>query len=226
MIAVKNELELFSEKVHVGENVSINEEAFQNIFNNVLCYKPELKDSLRFISSFHIVVELEDYLKAIQPFLTKHYMEDEEWVFHHRYDFFGNESGFRGMNFQEEGIILVNLWQIIDDAHYLMKKKEGNSEDKQEAIDIFKKNANLLNLEEYMVDKQTLTNFFFWNNVFHEIRHTQQYLDQSLNLTEYDSYLEYKSPLSFLKYENDAIGFANGVFNEFISKDSFQVIKI
>lgn len=219
-----------------GDGLSIDKEKFEKIFS--LCVKsyPEIEKSLEAIDKMYLLLDVNEYNNVTYSFALETFGKEREWLFYERYPFisYSNEFGIRGINITNKGIIISNLntihktsKTIYDDIQSYYKINDDDEEfkktHKEKVFNWTKETTHYEDIENYAKSSDAIAQLLFWNNIFHEIRHTQQYIEDDLNMIQYDDYLYRKCPFS--PEENDAVGFSKAIFKNIIEKEDYFVLK-
>lgn len=99
-----------------------------------------------------------------------------------------SKNGWRGLSFLDKKLIFINLYKIKDEANYWCK---NISEIRKKPV------YNFSDYEIFNGDVEDCSNAVFWNTLFHEIMHIQQYISDPFSKGTCDKATIYSSDIFY-----------------------------
>jgi hypothetical protein len=204
--------------LYIGKGIHLDEDRFYEVWNKITNFYPQLNKTVERIKRVHVIQTEKEYLEWLQA--TYNCTIEHASSYKEGYELKSMDYGFSGLNEIDEHSIIVNMYHIYDVAAYYVRQTK---EDGNEYWEFAKENSRFMNLIDYTKSFDDCLNFLFWNNLIHEIRHSEQELNPILNMSQFQEYLT--SPEENV-FEEDAVGFTKHIFNSVLNREERNVLTV
>lgn len=182
-------------------------QAIEKMFKKLVKVRPSLKNVLAQVRQILLVSE-EDVYKEV---IMKEY-EMASWTPSRVTEFFTlfpfqKPAHYRvcSLAFDQSNRILINLHQIEEVVQEYLTHINGDAFEKRRDARYYQKDSGYKEYEAYMQTAEDAFDFFFWHELFQQIRLLEQSMND-IDLFEFDYDMENSAK------RNDMIGFAKAMF--------------